>query len=45
MKKISAFKISVTIAALFIFLKASPQSKREMQKLIEDNQLMILHTN
>jgi len=37
MKKISAFKISVTIAALFIFLKASPQSKREMQKLIEDN--------
>jgi hypothetical protein len=38
MRKISTYKISITIAAFFIFLQASPQSsKREMQKLVDEN--------
>ena len=32
-----AYKIAITIAALFIFLQASPQSsKQEMQKLVDE---------
>jgi unsaturated chondroitin disaccharide hydrolase len=38
MKRISSYKIFITIAALFIFLQASPQSsKQEMQKLVDEN--------
>jgi unsaturated chondroitin disaccharide hydrolase len=38
MKKISVYKIFSTVAALFIFLQALPQSsKQEMQKLVDDN--------
>jgi len=33
-----AYKISITIAALFVFLQVSPQSsKQEMQKLVDEN--------
>jgi hypothetical protein len=38
MKRISAYKIFTTIAALFIFLQVPAQSsKQEMQKLIDEN--------
>src|ERR1700752_276704 len=38
MKKIRTYKISITIAALLIFLQALPQSsKKEMKKLVDEN--------
>src|SRR4030095_7215495 len=38
MKRISAYKIFITIAVLFIFLQAWTQSsKQEMQKLVDEN--------
>ena len=38
MKRINPYKISVTIAALFIFLQGSPQSStKEMQRLVDEN--------
>jgi len=43
MKKNTTYKISITIAVLFIFLQAFPQSsKKEMQKMVdEDLQLAV----